>query len=431
MNVNLGNDLARTLSAAATAAQEPEGDFAAGVARRRRHHQRVRVVGLAWVAAVVVAVSGTTAAVGLRGAPGATGSGASPSATGGASPSPTGSASPSPTGGASAPANNAAGSSIDLSKVPAADQVWPDAVVTVPATLPDGRGMAHWEFLDSERLLVVPGTNARKYHLPVVYNLGTGQMQELLAKRTGYSYAGVSIGDRSILMIVSLDGSDDVRELWAAPKAGGPAVKRATFSGQPNGVLSTVTSAFEVDDALFVSFDEPDPGGHDEVHRVRADGTTEKVPGTDGWRTGWPTPPPWLIQSPGVENGGQGAFWNVGTGERRTPRPLDGLDLIECTAQACASRDRDDSVVTYRWDGKGQQLRATGLPSRDASSLDVLFDASGRFAQVRTATVSYLWDLLTNKAGWIDSTMAFEDGTIPLGEPVGGRRRVISTVRIP
>lgn len=422
MNVNLGDDLARTFSAAAGAAPQPRSDFAAGVARRRRRNGRVRRAGLVSVAAVIVVVSGAVAVVGLRGAPAVT---ADPASSGSASASPSLSTSAS----AAPSASVAASSSIDLSKAPPADTVWPEAVVTLPAALPDGRRFAQREILDDDRLLVVPGTDALRYHMPVVYNQRTRQTQELMARQTGYTFLQASVGVRSILVIV---GVGDARELWTAPKTGGPAVKRAAFTGKPDGKPDSkppvVTSAFEAGDGLFIAFTSHDPGKPDEVLRVRADGTTEKAPATEGWRLG-SQPPPWLVETPTAQNIGRPAFRNVATGELRTARPLAGLELLDCSPEACASRDAT-SVVTYRWDGGGRHLRATGLPTRDSSSLDAIFDATGRFVQIRIATRSYLWDLRTNRAGRIDSTMAMENGLLPLGASGGGQEPVISTVRI-
>jgi hypothetical protein len=405
MTVDLENDLARTLSAAATAAPEPEGDFAAGVARRRRRNERVRTVGLACAAAVVVVVSGTVAVVGLRGGPA--------------------NVAPAATGSASAAADPTAGSSIDLSTVPLAERVWPGAVVTVPTVLPDGRRIARRQFVDRERLLVVPGSDTRRYDLPVVYDLRTGQSQELMIAQAGYSYADASVGDRSILLIVAVDGRPGARELWTAPRTGGPLVKRAAFSTGPYTTEQMRTTAFEAGDALFVSFVGKAAGVPDVVHRVRADGTTEKVAGTDGWQGRWPMSP-WLIQS---YTGPTSGFWNVMTDERRTPRPLDGLELMGCAVQSCAGRGSDGSVVIYSWDGGGPRFRATGLPDRDAT--EVIFDASGRFAQIRVPGGFYLWDLQTNTAGRINATLVFDLGLMSLGKPIDGRDRVISTALIP
>jgi hypothetical protein len=418
MRTNLEDDLARTFRAAALAAPDPEPEFPAAVAARRRRRARTRMAG---VAAAVVAVG--VAAVGLAAVrPG------DPAPTIGARPMATGSL---PT--------------VDLSAAEPYREVWPDALVELPFPLPDGRPYSVEAALGDGTYVVLPVDHRGAFALPVVLDARTGAVRELATVPASgyvtYDHAGISVTDHHIAWVVAAQetGGATYREVWSAPKDGGPAVRRARFGPD---IAAGVTAA-EVGGAFYVSVRPSDGVGT--VYLILDGAQPQKVADSDGYvlRYGpWAQPHhvgPLDLQALGRQGaaGELATFWNVDTGERRTPRTLSGVTMIDCTPLACLGYAKR-GFVSYGTDGS-RPLRATGVTVDPARHYDAFFDSTGRFVQIRWSTpVSgaadadfvYLWDRKTNTVGrQVQNAAALGTGLIDLGQS-GGTQYLLDLTRI-
>ncbi|MBF9128204.1 hypothetical protein I0C86_04230 [Plantactinospora sp. S1510] len=426
MRRNLEDDLTRTFRAAALAAPDAEPEFSATVAARRRRHARTRIAGMA---AVVTAVVAVTAGVAVTGLPGFRHAG--PAQSLGAIQVPIGSL---PT--------------VDLSVAEPYRDVWPDAVVELPYPLPDGRTYSVEAALDADSYLLRPWVDGVPA-LPVVLDAVTGAVRELgtvpTSGYTTYDEAGGGVTEHHIVWVVAAQetGGARYREVWSAPRDGGAAVRRARFG--PDHTM-TVTVA-EVGGAFYAGVG-PVGQGVGMVYRIPDGGEPQQVTGSDGydlrygpWALPYPVGPVDVAEltrpaaPPEVPT-----FWNVATGERRTPRTLDGVTMIECTPLVCLGRTAD-SFVSYGADGS-RPLRATGVAVEPAGTDDavrslrsdtsVLFDSTGRFVQIRQSPSGdvHLWDREANTVGrQQENEGAMGDGLIDLGQS-GGKQRLLNLKRI-
>ena len=382
MNTRLEDDLARTLGAAATAAPEPAVDFAAGVARRRRHNRRARIADVTTVAVVVAGlVAGLVAVAALR-------------------------------VDVEKRLEVASFAPIDLRAVRHVTEVWPEAVTDAVSDLPDGRVGFSVGRLDDHRYVIVPTNAGPPRHHPVVYDTSTREVQELFDNPPD-SFSRTwdqVVVTRDTIVIVLRDLDWVVGEVWTAPRAGGQAQRRAVF--QKDGWRQRVR-AWETGGRLYASVTEsqlrqPLPAKDPSTtYRITDDGRTEKI--VDGFRLSEQAP--WAtidLPRPGPGPLPVPTFLNVVTGERRTPRTPDGVTLAGCSALACIGTVGDD-LVSYRLDGS-RRLRATGLPGTQRH-VSAVFDPTGRFAQIEVlehapdvpAVRSYLlWDLAKNTIGRLD-----------------------------
>ena len=405
MQTRLEDDLARTLSAAATVAPGPGVDFAASVAQRRRRNRRTAVTR---VAAVVLVVAGLVAAGGLRLR-----------------------VDQRPDAAAVAP--------VDLATARPATEVWPQAVVTVPG-LVDGRPAWPVGRVDDDRYLMVPGDGSLPYQPPVVLTAGTSAVYDLFTDALGNrvrTLAWASVGERSIVAVTSVDaGTYHATEVWTAPRAGGPAVKRALFEHSDR---TLVVTAYEVGDTVFASVSRspsPESAPATRIVRISDAGIMQTV--VDGFRmrswSPWATADPEQIPRPGEPDPPPVELFNVVTGERRTPRTPAGVTPVARGVEYCIG-DAGDSVVAYRLDGS-RQRRVTGLGPGQLRSA-VTFDRSGRFAAVRVTDIragqgdgrSFLWDLQKNTVGVLENRQLMTHGLVTLG-PTDGRGSLLDVARI-
>lgn len=130
-------------------------------------------------------------------------------------------------------------------------------------------------------------------------------------------------------------------------------------------------------------------------------------------------------------------FWNVATGERRTPRTLTGVTLIDCNPSICVGRAAG-SLVSYGIDGSrplrtsGDAVDPTGADTCGSClpGINVFYDDSyGRFLQLRLKSGVYLWDRNTNTLGTQQDGSSGDGDVIDVGQP-GGKQHLLLLSRI-
>jgi hypothetical protein len=391
MTQGFEDQLVRTLHAAAQAAPAPEPNFPDGVARVRRRRGRIRVAG-AGALTVLIALS---VAVGLRPAP--------------------------------PPVLPADPSVVDLSAAKPYHEVWPHAIVSLPATLPDGRNYTVEAALGHDTFVGVP-SHDKGFDPPVLINPRTQAVRELGTSSKSGSFGGLNITDHFIVWVVALEnGNGKYREVWSAPRDGdGTAVRRAVF---PDGLIQ-VAEVSGVFYAYADRFDRDDKS----IYRLPDGGPPVKLAGSKGWMLAygpWAAPIPRTSpSSPIPEPSATKLFWNVATGERRTSAPPAGVEPIDCRPQACLGVGKD-GLVAFDMAG-GDQTRTTGVPVNPADRFDAFFDSTGRFVQVRWPTGPvFLWDRRTGTAGLqVEHMGAMGYDLIEL-DAEHGHKNVLDLTRIP
>lgn len=328
MTFNLDERIVRSLDAAARAAPGPAPDFETRLMRRRHHRRRTRIAYLATATAAVLALAGGVAAVGL--------STRTPTAVADQPPLDAGAARPGAT-------------------------VWPQALVTLPRLLPDGRFLGPAGRIDEDHILVIPGSDAHPRQLPVVFNVRTADVRELMPTLPA-DYGQVDIGwasvsGASVLWTVSVTRPDQSRtiELWSAPRAGGASTRRHVFNGD------RVITAAEIGGVLYASLTQTVSGARSPAYRLPDDGTLVPVDGEFGGLLddrGWTA-----LDSPrrSLAHRTPPTFANLTTGERRTVRVPAGTTWDFCGPDVCVGHDADE-VVSFRWDGSAVR-RIGNLPT--------------------------------------------------------------------
>lgn len=411
MRMNLEDDLARTFRAAGLAAPDSESGFSAALAARRRRRARTRKAGMTAAVTAVVAVMAGVAAFGLPGT-------RQPDLARPVD------AAPLPTG--SLPA-------VDLSAAKPYRDLWPDALVELPLRLADGRRYSVLAALGGDAYLVVPWDD-RGPSLPVVLNARTGAARELgpalASGYTAYGKGGVSLTEHHVAWVVAVrePGGATYQEVWSAPRDGGAAVRRARFG--PDDIQVSVA---EVGGVFYASAESPAGGGA--VYRIPDGGEPQKVAGSDGyalrhgpWAARRSVEPrvvkPWDRAAVPVE---VPQFLNVATGERLTPRTLDGVTVIECSPRVCVGQ-AGESLVSYGIDGS-RPLRTTGVGVDPADMINLYFDSTGRFIQLRHRSGIYLWDRKTNTVGTQQDGSSGDGDVIDVGQR-GGKQHLLVLSRI-
>jgi hypothetical protein len=425
MRPNLEDDLTRTFRAAALAAPDPGPEFPAAVATRQRRRTRTRMAG--GVAAVTTAIAVAAGVAVLD-----------PTAVGHIEPAQPLDARPLAIG---SPPN------VDLSAARPYREVWPEALVELTYPLPDRRPYSVEAALGSDSYLALPYDGRGAPSLPVVLSARTGAVRELAtvpaSGYTSYEVTGLFVTEHHIAWTVSAEETGGARygEVWSAPKGGGAAARRARF-GPDNHVM---VSAAEVRGVFYAGV-RAFPG-IGTVYRIPDGGAPVKVPGGDGYvlqHGPWAVPHPAetsdpleLLRTPqaGGHDGEVPTFWNVATGERRTPRTFHGVSLIGCDPFTCLGY-ADDGFVSYGADGS-RPLRATGVAVKPTGRYEAFFDSTGRFVQVRGPRAGspasdpvHLWDRRTNTVGRQQENLAAIGGDlIDLGQH-GRKQRLLDLKRI-
>jgi hypothetical protein len=349
MNGQLERELSRTLAGAAEGAPQPGPGLVAAVRNRRRRRRQRRAMMVAGSCAVVLATAGAT--VVLR---------------------------PDPRPG---PADRPpwSGAVPDFATARPIGEVWPRAVRTLPAALPDGRGYSVHALLGDDRYLVLPKGVA---NLPTarlsVYDAGAGAVTPLpgvpqvpttnpLPPDPGPDgidppretvVLGVAAGRVVWALEVVRENRPAEVEVWSARLDGtGPVVRFARLDAPGNRVMTTGAVRNDAVYLTLVSYNGVDRSAKPitAVHRIPlGGGEARRVRGADGF---WPNQgdPAWLRSTGDSVKVGlplRGELWNVTTGERIPWRAARGVTrLSSCDPMLCLGQTADDTWVAQRPDG--------------------------------------------------------------------------------
>ncbi|MFI6741482.1 hypothetical protein ACIBI9_51935 [Nonomuraea sp. NPDC050451] len=313
-------DLVRTLRAAAV--QVEHRDLADGVAHRRRARrtkQRVRVLLAA--AAVVAVVAGTAAVV-----------------------------SRSDDHRRAEPATVLHG----WDSIKSAAELWPQAVVKVPAYDSEGwRTQVATSMGATEVLLLAKSKKARRLE---VYDSARGTIRILGSVPEAQDLRYVAVGTQYIAWYTGPVLGGPIA-FWIMPRAGGAArrVGEAAHDIESFGIT---------EDVLVWSVRE---GGG--VYRMPVTGgTPQLLPGTAGLRlTYWP----WAagMSSRGVQN----RVVNLETGESIEVSVPDGVGVMQCHPEWCAG-GRGERVIVQRVDGSERHTLPQELGHMGSSRMGLLGD---------------------------------------------------------
>ncbi|MFC3994030.1 hypothetical protein [Actinoplanes siamensis] len=320
--------------------------------------------------------------------------------------------------------------------------LWPDAFVALPLRLPDGRRYSVEAELGTDEYLLRPWDDQRSY-LPVVFNARTGVTRELgtvpASGFTVYDPDGTYLTEHYITWVVTAQetGGATYHEVWSAPRDGGAAVRRARF-----GPGDMTVSVAEVGGVFYASAESFTGDGA--VYRIPDGGEPQKVAGSDGYVLQYGA---WAVhrsartteskvEDPAAVPVEKLQFWNVATGERRTPRTLTGVTVIDCNPLVCVGR-AGGSLVSYGIDGSrplrttGDAVDPVGAETCDSClpGINVFYDSKGRFIQLRLKSGVYLWDRNTNTLGTQQDGSSGDGDVIDVGQP-GGKQHLLLLNRI-
>jgi hypothetical protein len=371
MRTDVEHDLARTLQRAYDAAPPPAPSVTDGIQRVRRRRRRRRLTGAAGLLAVMVAVmvAAVGATVVLR------------------------------------PAGTVVA---DLADAPDVRQMWPEAVVTLPARLPGGGAYTVQAALGDDVFLVSAADGAARP--PALLTGSTGSVRPLDGDFPGLALTQFDVTPHHLVWSNAVPGGRDVH---AQPRDG---TRKAVRLGLIPAVDVAVT---EVDGAFYATGTTYHATSQNHtLYRLRAGHAPVAVPAGNGYVL---TTGPWAVAGtpqPGVADrlpfGVRArylyrplavtrptpSYWNVATGARVTPERR--APIISCTPAACVGAD-DGSLVTWDADGS-HEVRATGFTT-GGDAVDAFFSSSGRFVQVVTMTLREpaeptsirLWDRATGR----------------------------------
>jgi hypothetical protein len=400
MTGQLERELERMLAGAAEGAPQPGPGLAAAVRVRRRRRRQRRAVVLGSVV-VAVATVATGATVALR---------------------------PDP---APAPAGRPqwSGAVPDFAAAGPIGEVWPDAVRSLPATLPDGRGYSVSALLGGDRYLVLPKeVGDRPVAKLSVYDVGAGTVTPLPGvpdvpttnpippdpgpDRIDPARETIVLGVAAGRVVWAIETGSENRpaqvEVWSARLDGDAEPARLARVDAPGGVA--MTGGTLRDDAAFLtvtsySFDGRAWKPTTAVHRIPLDGGEARLlRDADGWRPS-PGNPAWLLSSGDDVKVGmplRGELWNVTTGLRIHWRAATGVTRLHfCDPMMCLGQTADSTWVAQRPDGtafpwpqpSGDGAAVSGYRSMN-STMDGRFGLTGRV----------LWDRIGGGAALVPLT---------------------------
>ncbi|WP_248964854.1 TolB family protein [Sphaerisporangium perillae] len=389
---DLEDTLRRTLGhASEQAPKAPTGLPAFVAARSRRREMRTQAL----VAAVAVAAVTCGVAVTVRGAGGE----AAPVAV-----NPT--TAPSIATGTPPPAEEES-----LPMPDRVEKVWPQAVRTIPATLPDGRAFNALRFIDDHTLLIETQSGFEKADAIYAYDLDGGGARKIadvpIPAKTVLFPADFSIGeDQVVWWTARKTGGTETADLWAVPLSGGEARLVASYEHGESGSLDPVLAVSG--DKIAFSFRS---GG---VFTVPlGGGTVEPVAGSEKDHIlSWP----W-VGSGGAFGDGD-AFVevvNVETGERRTATVNPGERRVRCGLTLCTGEKAADGTGFYRLRDGTQEKRLPGFAPMSGLAAErfhsTTFIASGRVRGV------VLHDLATGRSGDLGIRPEVRDGGSSMMSP--------------
>ncbi|HEX6682361.1 MAG TPA: hypothetical protein VF062_06175 [Candidatus Limnocylindrales bacterium] len=393
MATELEQRLERVLSAAAGMAPEPEDDFTARVTTRTRHRRRVRA-GMV-TAAAVVAVAGI----------------ATPFAI--------------PDGVQRQDATQvriSPGPPVDVTTARPAEELWPDAVVRLPATLPDGRPYSVAHRLPDGRFLIAPFGVTGGYFPPEVLDATTGQSTKLMPDNPSLTYmGGIQVGPTLAVWLMQQGTATTAPiEVWAAPLSGGPATRRGVFDPQQRKAY--MARGYETGGSLYLTVSTtagPVESNDAATYRLGPDGAMNRVEVADGLTitdyNPWLKPTATAQCSP-LPSAGRCVLWqapflpvrffNLETIQWRTPLVAPEYPEPNCHPEWCFAH-KDDVWTAYRFDGRG----AVSLSKLSGDRPRNFGVSLSRFTVIMTDTSpnikQYLWDLKTNTVGVIPDSAHF------------------------
>jgi len=268
-------------------------------------------------------------------------------------------------------------------QVPSIEEIWPDAVHTLPQQLPDGRDYQILGFIDATTLLISTESSFentdRLYH----WDLQTGEavaIGDLPALPEGVDIdtypSGFAVGDGVIVWWFSYRQGDQARaEIWTMPVTGGEASRLTTIDlpeVEIEGWTADMLEGLGIADGQ-VHWSLQASGG---VYQVPLNGgEVTQVPDSDGYHiVAWPwigTPEEplegWTSQqTPGVVVNRE--LRNVETGEQRTAAEAE-QGVWFCGPELCAGLVDNVNYVRNR-DGSDQQAVGSGMTFTEYIALD-------------------------------------------------------------
>ncbi|MGP3956200.1 hypothetical protein ACTWPT_09410 [Nonomuraea sp. 3N208] len=264
MTNDLEMSLAAELAAAARHAPRPADDLLARIEEGHRRRRRHGAAGFAAAAAVVLLTAGAPFVIdAARGTPAAT--------------------PPPAVATTKAPVQEADPT------YPPIEEVWPDAVHVVPATLPNGRPFRPEVFLDDHTVLVRTERdgNADKMDGLWAYDVEARTARLLVQVTPPPKTVGTAsfvLADRDRLYWWTLRKQERKRivDIWTAPRAGGTQRRLTTFEGVPG--YGGIDLEIVGDKAVWTLWGK---GGVFEM--PLSGGTPRLLPGTSGYTLiGWP-----------------------------------------------------------------------------------------------------------------------------------------------
>ncbi|MGN9844455.1 TolB family protein [Nonomuraea sp. H19] len=368
MTKELEDDLRRVISGASERAPHPPTGFPAQIMARSRR-RRTRAQALVAALAVVIVAGG--AGVAVRGV-------GDDRATTAAHPTPASS----PTAGLPDPI----------------EKVWPQAVRTIPAKLPDGTTFRPWLFLDDHTVLLFTWKSLEKPDALYAYDLETGQTRKIVdipTSKKGYA-SGYAVGGGRVIW-QTIEGTR--MRLWSVPITGGKPAAIAT-GGPIKGRADALAVA---GDKLAFSLSE---GG---VFTVPLEGgSVTPVAGADRHHIlGWP----W-VGTPDVAPDNVAAFGvvlNVETGETRKAFVRPGDKFVRCGVTTCVGMTSGGKPFYRQRDGSQEReiprLAWIGLADDRIVAIDLPRPPGGQA----------LFDLTTGKSGDLGLRPEAEGGTGRIG----------------
>ncbi|GGO83237.1 TolB family protein [Nonomuraea cavernae] len=329
-------------------------------------------------------------------------------------------------------------SAVSTTPPPPIEQVWPQAVRTLPVKLPGGRTIREIRRIDDHTLLVTTWSRFERTNAVYAYDLDTRKLRKIAdvpTPRGTVLYAsGFEVGGGRVLWWTALEGGKG--QIWSAPLAGGQA---------------EIVVTHPVDDG---GFDALEVAGDRIVFSVRAGGVftaplgggpAEPVEGGTGMHLlAWP----WIGPSGGygpTDEPRFGSIRNVETGETDTAVTQVDEKHIVCGLTFCVGAKPTGPSFHRLRDGSGEQklpggMHPLALPGRFHTA-SVLGEGPRRqgLGVGRQVLGAVLYDMTTGKSA--DLGVRPEDDGLRMSYPdnrrpllvytVGDQLRVIDLTRIP
>ncbi|GIJ51566.1 hypothetical protein Val02_84520 [Virgisporangium aliadipatigenens] len=279
-----------------------------------------------------------------------------------------------------------------------AQELWPEAVLRLPATIPVNREGTPVGRAPDGRYVLHTGIKAGESLYPVLYDPRTRRVQEVMRAeappegwdRVVVQQAAAVVGGRIWWQRTALRGGPEVferrTELWSAAMDGGQRTLWAVFA--PGSGLETPGQVFGTADRLYI---QP-MGDGDRLYRLTAPmAPPEPVPTTGSW---WPTGDGAWMQGYEPPYRFRNTFWNVATGE--TVSSTRDVKEWNCDRELCVRYEARGLVAT----GFGADApELAHLPNAGPRAPSAQFEVvpGGRFVYVNWGErQQYVWDVRTN-----------------------------------